>query len=150
MKSIIVMVSFLLFTVSCTNSVKSPDALRGNQEKTSDFPYKYVYLGEQREDGPLYVRSEDDYTIKDRYGVYTREGGCVRDAQTAILIARAVLAPICGYELLDSRQPYKVTLVNDTIWHIMGTMSPSVAHGKIFTIDINKKDARIMLMALEK
>ena len=66
--------------------------------------------------------------------------GCVPDAETAIVIARAVWLPIYGADIVNSQQPFLATLSDET-WIVRGTgaylgTSNLIAH-------IAKADARI-------
>jgi hypothetical protein len=124
----ILMIFLLSITIGCSES--------HNNQKSQE----YIYLGTRHTEYELF---RQDTISKNYNGVYTRANGVVVDANTAVTIGRAVLVPIYGEEEIDLQRPYKVELVNDTIWMLYGSL-PQNANGGCFEIAINKKDGRIM------
>ena len=61
-------------------------------------------------------------------GGYKPEKGYVPDAQTAIKIAEAVLAPIYGEEHIQNERPFRATLKNG-IWVVTGTLPKNLLGG---------------------
>jgi len=54
-------------------------------------------------------------------GGYKSEKGYVPDAQTAIKIAEAILAPIYGEENIQNERPFRASLKNG-VWVVTGTL----------------------------
>jgi hypothetical protein len=69
-------------------------------------------------------------------GGYKPEKGYVPDAQTAIKVAEAVLAPIYGEEQIKNERPFRATLKNG-IWIVTGTL-PENMDGGTAVVSISK------------
>jgi hypothetical protein len=67
--------------------------------------------------------------------------GFVPNQETAIKIAEAIWLPIYGKEIY-SKKPFKVTLQNDSIWIVEGTLNRG--KGGVPYIEIQKKDCKIL------
>lgn len=66
----------------------------------------------------------------------------VPNEETAIKIAEAIWLPIYG-EKIYAQKPYDVSLVNDSIWIIKGTL-PQNRRGGVAYIEIQKSDGKIL------
>ena len=66
----------------------------------------------------------------------------VPDKATAIKIAEAVWLPIYG-EKIYSQKPYMVSLKDDSIWIVIGTLAEN-KRGGVAYIEIQKKDCKIL------
>lgn len=66
----------------------------------------------------------------------------VPNEETAIKIAEAIWLPIYG-EKIYNQKPYIVSLVNDSIWVVTGTLAEN-KRGGVAYIEIQKKDCKIL------
>jgi len=73
---------------------------------------------------------------------YVPQEGFVPNGLTAAEIAEAILVPIYGSENINKQKPFKVKLKNN-IWYVSGVLSPDFVGG-VATVEISKKDARIL------
>ncbi|OYU92787.1 MAG: hypothetical protein CFE21_22800 [Bacteroidetes bacterium B1(2017)] len=71
--------------------------------------------------------------------------GYVPNQETAIKIAEAIWTPLFGEKVLYFK-PYEVTLKNDSIWVVEGTLKDD-SKGGVPYIEINKKDCKILLVS---
>lgn len=69
----------------------------------------------------------------------------VTKEETAVKIAESVLFESYGKDKIEDERPYKVTIENDSIWHLEGTFW-SVGFGGVFEIDISARDGRVIEM----
>ena len=67
----------------------------------------------------------------------------VPNDSTAKKIAEAILIPIYGKEQIEAEKPFKVKLVNDSIWVVEGTQK-EISLGGVFYIEIQKSDCKIL------
>jgi len=81
----------------------------------------------------LYANGSEGYIPKD---------GFVPDEETAKKIAEAVLYPIYG-KSIKNQKPFKVTLVENKIWVVEGTLSRNTLGG-VFHIEIQKENCTIL------
>ncbi len=79
-----------------------------------------------------------------KHHFYMPKEGFVPDEETAIHIAIAVLVPVYGEATVHSEEPFVATL-HKGIWTVSGTV-PKITgyHGGVATVEIAKKDARII------
>jgi len=75
--------------------------------------------------------------------LFDRPGGLVRDEQTAVRIAEAILFPIYGEKEIRSQRPYR-TILRDGKWTIEGTYLPPGFTGGTFHIVILQRDGRVI------
>jgi hypothetical protein len=84
-------------------------------------------------------------TAQGRHTFRPKEG-YVRDAETAIKIAEAVLSPIYGIDKVEQERPF-VAKLKGSIWHVRGALNrdPSGTKqvGGVAVVEISKKDGRI-------
>jgi hypothetical protein len=76
-------------------------------------------------------REEEWDRIAEQYapkGGYKPEKGYVPDAQAAIKIAVAILAPIYGEENIQNERPFRAALKNG-VWMVTGTLPKNVTGG---------------------
>lgn len=66
----------------------------------------------------------------------------VPNEETAIKIAEAIWLPIYG-EKIYNQKPYIVSLVNDSIWVVTGTLAEN-KRGGVAYIEIQKKDCKVL------
>lgn len=69
----------------------------------------------------------------------------VAKEETAVGIAESVLFESYGKDMIEGERPYKVSIENDSIWHLEGTFW-SIGFGGVFEIDISPKDGRVIYM----
>ncbi|WP_348824345.1 NTF2 fold immunity protein [Flavobacterium aestuarii] len=69
----------------------------------------------------------------------------VTKEETAVGIAESVLFESYGKDMIEGERPYKVSVENDSIWHLQGTFW-SIGFGGVFEIDISAKDGRVINM----
>jgi NTF2 fold immunity protein len=78
------------------------------------------------------------------------EQGLVPDKITAVKIAEAIWLPLYGEMIYDQR-PYRVRLVDDSIWIVHGQYATEVARvGLIVHAKIRKSDGKVLLVLQEK
>jgi len=73
---------------------------------------------------------------------YIPKDGFVPNEETVKKIAEAVLSPIYG-ETIKNQKPYKVTLIENEIWVVEGTLPKNTAGG-VFHIEIQKDNCTIL------
>ncbi len=73
--------------------------------------------------------------------MFLPKNGCVPDKATAIKIAEAVWFPLYR-ESIYKQKPFKVELLNDSLWVVVGTLQPNMLGGVAY-IEISKKDSKI-------
>ena len=69
----------------------------------------------------------------------------VTKEETAVGIAESVLFESYGKDQIKDQRPYKVSIENDSFWHLEGTFW-SIGFGGVFEIDISAKDGRVKYM----
>jgi hypothetical protein len=74
---------------------------------------------------------------------YFPEEGLVPNAETAARIAVALWVPIFGEEQIIIERPYRVRLIEDSIWLVHGTL-PENWVGGVAYLKIRKSDAKII------
>jgi hypothetical protein len=87
-------------------------------------------------------KSEINRAEANRTDGYIPKDGFVPNEETAKKIAEAVLYPIYG-ETIKNQKPYKVTLIENKIWVVEGTLSKN-AVGGVFHIEIQKDNCAIL------
>ena len=70
-----------------------------------------------------------------------QQRNCVPDTTTAIKIAEETWLPIYGDDVL-TQKPYRVTLVDDSIWIVKGTLHEEF--GGVAYIEINKHNCKVL------
>ena len=80
---------------------------------------------------------------------YVPPNGVVPDAETAVVIAEAVLTPVYGRKQVGSEKPFKATLKGET-WEVEGSLhcerlggGPHDCVGGVALVDISKRDGRV-------
>jgi hypothetical protein len=66
----------------------------------------------------------------------------VPNEETAVKIAEAVWLPIYG-EKIHQQKPYIVSLIDDKVWIVKGSISENIRGGVAY-IEIQKKDCKIL------
>lgn len=69
----------------------------------------------------------------------------VTKEETAVGIAESVLFESYGKDMIEDERPYKVSIENDSIWHLEGTFW-SIGYGGVFEISISAKDGKVIYM----
>lgn len=70
--------------------------------------------------------------------------GCyITKEETAVKIAEAIAMENYGEDKIKSQRPYKVSIVNDTLWKVEGTFN-SIGFGGVFSVTLSAKDGRIV------
>ncbi len=67
----------------------------------------------------------------------------VSNESIAQKVAEVILTPIYGEEQIEAQKPFKVSLINDSIWVVKGTQN-EISLGGTFYIEIQKSDCRIL------
>lgn|SRR5436190_1498390 len=77
---------------------------------------------------------------------YDPREGYVPDQNTAIAVTEAISVPFYGRELVEAERPYKAVL-NGDVWTVKGTLprGDQIVGGTL-TVQISKKDGRIVAM----
>ena len=78
---------------------------------------------------------------------YDPREGYVPDQHTAIAVTEAIGVPFYGRELVEAERPYKAVL-NGDVWIVKGTLprGDQIVGGTL-TVQISKKDGRIIAMS---
>jgi NTF2 fold immunity protein of polymorphic toxin system component len=76
---------------------------------------------------------------------YLPPAGAVPDAKTAVRIAEAVLAPLCGEETVNKEKPFTATLSGD-VWTVEGTLPKEFKCGGAGFVQISKKRGCILTL----
>ena len=69
----------------------------------------------------------------------------VTKEETAVGIAEPILFESHGKGQIEDQRPYRVTIENDSIWHIEGTFN-SIGFGGVFDIKISAKNGKVLYM----
>ena len=69
----------------------------------------------------------------------------VTKEETAVGIAEPILFESHGKGQIEDQRPYRVTIENDSIWHIKGTFN-SIGFGGVFDIKISAKNGKVLYM----
>ena len=102
----------------------------------------FTYDGEKTIKGLSYEIDSIYAEGVDPYGVYNKPEGIVPTPEDAAHVAEAVLSSIDGENSIKVRRPYRVKLLNDTIWSVKNSQKYKTG-GATFTIYIDKRDGRI-------
>ena len=80
---------------------------------------------------------------------YVPPKGVVPDAETAVHIAEAVLAPVYGHQVIESEKPFRATLKGET-WTVEGSMhcerpggGPHDCVGGVALVEVSRRDGRV-------
>lgn len=73
----------------------------------------------------------------------TPQNGYVPNKETAAKIAEVIWIPLFGEKVLNFK-PYKVTLKNDSVWAVEGTLKDS--KGGVPYMEISKMDCKVLLV----
>jgi hypothetical protein len=82
------------------------------------------------------------YLYGDNAEGYIPRDGFVPDQETAKKIAEVVLYPIYGRSI-KYQKPFKVTLIENKIWVVEGTLSKNTVGG-VFHIEMQKENCTIL------
>lgn len=96
------------------------------------------------------VEFEDEemwYELEITEPTYIPPGGYIPDAETAVRVAVAILAPVYGEQLILSQRPFQVSLVNE-LWKVRGYSKSESRTERVgrFEIDIDKISGRVVRM----
>ena len=108
----------------------------------------YKYDGEKRVENLSFERDTFYADNVDPYGVYNKNGQ-ILSPMDAVKVAEIVLFPIYGEKAIKEQRPYEVTLINESVWSVNGTLEDN-SEGGSFHISIDKKDGRILSIWHEK
>ena len=76
------------------------------------------------------------------YSIPKPKAGYVPDAQTAVLVAEAILVPIYGAETIRGERPFRAAL-QGRVWLVTGTL-PAGYVGGVAEIEISKDDGHVL------
>jgi hypothetical protein len=77
---------------------------------------------------------------------YNPQDGYVPDEITAVAVAEAVCVPFYGHDLVEAEKPYSAVLKGD-LWTVRGTLPKGDQRmGGTLTVQISKRDGRIVSM----
>lgn len=62
---------------------------------------------------------------------------------TALKVAEAIAMETYGEDKIKSQRPYKVSVVNGSLWKVEGTFN-SIGFGGVFSVTLSAKDGRIV------
>ena len=85
----------------------------------------------------------------ERRGTKVNVNGYVQDAQVAARIAVSVWSSLYGEYIPHEKPPIKVTLKNDSIWIVQGTLLPNYEGGTPY-IELSKNNGTIYKVTKEK
>ena len=80
---------------------------------------------------------------------YVPPDGFVPDSATATRVARAVLWPVYGKDIIDTEEPLRAKLVGDH-WVVSGSLPKGANQGGAAYVEILKGDAKILRMIHSK
>lgn len=66
----------------------------------------------------------------------------IKTKAKAIRLAKIVWIPIYGRRLINKEAPFKATLVNDSIWQVVGTLHSK--KGGTAYIELQKSDGKVL------
>lgn len=114
-----------------------------NNTTNTDTPVMYVFYGEKKVKNLSFERDSIYADKVDPYGVYNKKNGIIISPSDASKLAEIVLFPIYGEQSIIKQRPYEVTLINDSVWSINGTLRDGT-EGGTFHMSIDKRDGRIL------
>ena len=65
--------------------------------------------------------------------------------ETAMKIAEAILTETYGKDKIDSEKPFKVKIINDSLWNIEGSFN-HIGYGGVFNITLSAKNGKVIEM----
>ncbi len=117
MKKVHVLLFMVLF-VSC--HCRQKDSIQTVEEEP-----EFIYLGERTKE-----EIKGQYWIDNgRRTVFIRGGHVIPNAKTAVEVAKPILYNEFGKENIDDDLPFRVELINDSIWVLYGTLPPNSLGG---------------------
>ena len=84
----------------------------------------------------------------ERHGTKINNNGYVPDAKAAVRIAVSIWSSLYGEYIPHEKPPIKVTLKNDSIWIVQGTLLPDYEGGTPYT-EISKNNGTIYKVTTE-
>lgn len=76
---------------------------------------------------------------KEKYSI-----GLIPDVKTAYHVSYPILSAIYGENVIKREQPLKTSLVNESFWHIEGTLHAT--HGGVASMTLDKMDGRVLVL----
>ena len=111
---------------------------------------KYMDSVQKMDNNLVISYTEVPYSrVLERSGTKTNSKGYVPDAQAAVRIAVSVWSSLYGEYIPQQKPPIKVTLKNDSIWIVMGTLLPNHEGGTPY-IEISKRNGIIYKVSHQK
>jgi hypothetical protein len=80
-----------------------------------------------------------------RKGSITPKDGYVPDAKTAVRIAISIWSSLYGEQCLEEKTPYEVSLKEDSVWVVRGTLLPGYEGGTPY-IELLKENGVILVV----
>ena len=114
-----------------------------NNATNTDTPVMCIFCGEKNVKNLSFYRDTIYADNVDPYGVYDKKNGIIISPSDASKLAEIVLFPIYGEQSIIKQRPYEVTLINDSVWSINGTLRDGT-EGGTFHMSIDKRDGRIL------
>ena len=97
---------------------------RDNSSQKEEIP-DYLYLGERTNEKIM-----GQYWIDDgRRTVFIRGGDVISNEKIAVEVAKPILFNAFGKEIIEKNLPFRVELINDSIWLLSGTLSANTIGG---------------------
>ncbi len=100
----------------------------------------YVDLGKTYEGFRFDRSAERGFVPLDR--VYRRRNGIIPDAETAAKVAIDIFSSQCSPEQIEDVKPFRVKLVDDALWEVMGDNLMTEGGGLL--IVMQRSDGRVL------
>ncbi len=137
MKSYVFIIAFLLLLLLCNCRQHDSSQKKENQE--------YIYLGERTNEKIM-----GQYWIDDgRRTVFIGGGDVISNAKIAVEVAKPILFNAFGKEIIEKDLPFRVELINDSIWLLSGTLSEKTLGGT-FHMSMLKWNGQVIAIWGEK
>lgn len=133
----IFIMAFLLLMSLCYCGQHDCSQIKENPE--------YVYLGERTNEKIM-----GQYWIDDgRRTVFISGGHVIPNAKIAVEVAKPILYNAFGKEEIERDLPFRVELINDSIWFLSGTL-PEKTLGGTFHMSMLKWNGQVIAIWGEK
>ena len=104
--------------------------------KSSNANVEFVYIGK------IYTTEKGDSVVRYNESVSQDDEELIRNAEYTFKLLSPILFNMYGEQRIKEEYPLKLTLYDDSVWHIEGTLKSS--KGGTVSASINKKTGKII------
>lgn len=104
--------------------------------KSSDANVEFVYMGK------IYTTEKGDSVVRYNESVSKEDEELVKSAEYTFKSLRPILFNMYGEQRIKEEYPLKLTLYDDSVWHIEGTLNSG--KGGTVSASINRRTGQII------